>query len=126
MLKRASSLALGLLITGAVFAGAIRVRDDHVCTMEDMGLMSCCFEGQVQAPTLDHDDMLLCCIGIPQAPGSSGTEFKLNPPSFSVGVLHPASEQSPLTLSTGYERSSVQHFSPTLQATYLRNLSLLI
>lgn len=126
MLKRFSSLALVLLLAGSIFAGAVQVRQEHVCAMAGMETMPCCHEGQAQAPKLDHDDMLVCCIAIPPAPGSSGTTFKLSPPSFSVAILHPAVEQSPATQSTGQERPSAQFFLPNLQATYIRNLSLLI
>ena len=124
MLKRLSSLALVLLLAGSVFAGAARVREEHVCAMAGTEMMPCCYEAQ--APKLDHDDMLVCCIAIPPAPGSSGTTFKLSPSSFSVAILHPAVEPSPSTQSTGQERPSAQFFLPNLQATYIRNLSLLI
>lgn len=125
MLKRLSSLALVLLITGNVFAGAARVRDEHVCEMAGMEMMPCCHEGQAQAPKLDHDYMSVCCVAIPQAPGSSGTTFKLSPPSFSIAVLYPQLEHSPSILSRG-EHPSAQFFLPNLQTTYIRNLSLLI
>ena len=125
MLKRLSSLVLVLLLAGSVFAGAVRGRQEHVCAMTGMELMPCCHEGQAQAPKLEHDEMSDCCVAIPQAPGSSGMKFKLSHPSFSVAVLHPAIEQFPPTLSTGYERS-FQPFLPNLQATYISNLSLLI
>lgn len=124
MLKRLSSLVLVLLLAGSAFAGAVRVWEEHVCAMAGIEVMPGCKEAQ--APTLGHDEISDCCVAIPQAPGSGGMTFKLSPPSFSVAVLHPAIEQSPSTLSTGCERPSAQLFLPNLQATYIRNLSLLI
>lgn len=124
MLKRLSSLVLVLLLAGSTYASAVRVREEHVCAMAGIEMMPCCKEAQ--APKLEHDEMSNCCVTIPQAPGSSGMTFKLSPPSFSVAVLHRAIEQSPSTLSTGCERPSAQLFLPNLQATYIRNLSLLI
>lgn len=132
MHKRLSSLALIFLLAGSVFAGAARVRDEHVCAMAGMEMMPgmetmpCCKEEQVNAPNLGRDAMGGCCIAIPQAPGSSGTTFRLSLPSFSVAVVHPAVVQSPSILSKNYERLSTQVFLPNLQATYIRNLSILI
>ena len=131
MLKRLSSLVLVILLVGSVFAGAARVRDEHVCAMAGMEMMPgmetmpCCKEEQVNAPEFMRDEMR-CCIAIPQAPGSSGTTFRLTPPSFNIAVVHPAMVQSPSILSKTYERSSTKFFLPNLQATYIRNLSILI
>lgn len=131
MLKRLSSLVLVILLVGSVFAGAAPVRDEHVCAMAGMEMMPgmetmpCCKEEQVNTPELVRDEMR-CCIAIPQAPGSSGTTFRLTLPSFSIAVAHPAIVQSPSILSKNYERCSTQVFLPNLQATYIRNLSILI
>lgn len=131
MLKRLSSLVLVILLVGSVFAGAARVRDEHVCAMAGMEMMPGmetmpgCKEEQVNAPEFVRDEMG-CCIAIPQAPGSSGTTFRLTPPSFNIALVHPAMVQSPSILSKTYERSSTKFFLPNLQTTYIRNLSILI
>ena len=129
MLKRLSSLALVLLLGGSVLAGAAQVKSEQVCAMSgmempDMDVMPCCGEEQAKA-TFEQDDMLNCCIAIPPSPGSSGTTFKLRPPSFSFAVIHPAIAQAPI-LSRRHEHLSTQVFLPNLQASYIRNLSLLI
>ena len=130
MLKRLSSLALVLLLGGSVLAGAAQVKSEQVCAMSgmemlDMDMMPCCEEEQATAPIFEHDDMLNCCIAIPPSPGSSGTTFKLRPPSFSFVVVHPAIAQAPI-LFRRHEHPSTQVFLPNLQASYIRNLSLLI
>jgi hypothetical protein len=57
MVKRLSSLALVFLVAGSVFAGAARVRDEHVCAlagtemMPGMETMPCC-EEEVSAPNV--------------------------------------------------------------------------
>ena len=133
MLKRFSSLVLVLVVGGSVMAGMARVSSEHVCKMAGMEMMDCmetmpdCEEEQAKDPNLEREDMVDCCIAVPQAPGSSGTTFKLSPPSFSVAVVHPAIAQSPLMLPKRFECPySNEVFLPNLQATYIRNLSLLI
>ena len=132
MLKRISSLVVILLLGGSVLAGTVRVRSEHVCKMAGMEMMPgmeiipCCEEEQAKAATAESNTMGLCCVTIPRAPGSSGTTFKLRPPSFSIAVLHPAIVQSPMILPKPYERTSTEVFLPNLQASYIRNLSLLI
>ena len=133
MLKRLSSLVMVLVVGGSVMAGVARVRSEHVCKMagmemmEGMETMPCCEEAQSKAPNLGRDDMVDCCIAVPRAPGSSGTTFKVSPPTFSVAVAHPAIAQSPVMLPKRFECPySNEVFLPNLQATYIRNLSLLI
>ena len=145
MLKRYSSLILLLVVGGSVLAGTARLRSEHVCKMAGMQTMPgmeimpgmemmpgietmpCCKKEQTQAATDESNTMGLCCVMIPQEPGSSGTTVNLRPPSFSIAVIHPAIEQSPMTAPEPYECSySTQVFLPNLQASYIRNLSLLI
>lgn len=135
MLKRISSLVVILVLGGSVLAGTVRVRSEHVCKMAGMEMMPgmpgmetmpCCEEEQAKTATAESDTMGLCCVTIPRAPGSSGTTFKLRPPSFSIAVIHPAIVQSPMILPKPYERTSTEVFLPNLQASYIRNLSLLI
>ena len=130
MLKRLSSLALVLLLGGSVLAGAAQVKNEQVCAMSgmempDMDVMPCCGAEQRKAPNVENDGMVNCCIAIPPSPGSSGTTFKLRPPSFSFAVLHPAIAQAPIQFRH-HEHPSTQVFLPNLQASYIRNLSLLI
>ena len=123
MLKRLSSLVLVLVVGGSVMAGTARVRSEHVCKMAGMEMMPCCEE----AAAAESDAMRVCCVTIPKAPGSSGTTFKLRPPSFNVAVIHPTTAQSPVMLPKRFECSySKEVFLPNLQASYIRNLSLLI
>lgn len=131
MLKRLSSLVLVLVVGGSLLAGTARVRSEHVCKMADMenmpsmDTMPCCKE-QAGVATAESD-MGMCCVTIPKAPGSSGTTFKLQPPSFSVAVVHPAIAPRPVMLPKRFECSnSNEVFLPNLQPSYIRNLSLLI
>ena len=133
MLKRFSSLILALLIGSSVLAGTARLKDEHVCqmagveAMPGMETMSCCKKSETQSVVSESGSPGQCCVTIPQEPGSSGTTFNLRSPSFSIAVIHPAIVQSPLTLPKPYERPySTQVFLPNLQASYIRNLSLLI
>jgi len=146
MLKRFSSLILALMLGGSVLAGTARLHDEHVCKMAGvemipvgmemmpgmemtpgMETMSCCKKSETQSVVSESGLAGDCCITIPQEPGSSGTTFNLRSPSFSIAVIHPAIVQSPLTLPKPYERPySTQVFLPNLQASYIRNLSLLI
>jgi len=131
MLKRFPCLALVLLLGGSVFVAGAQVKTEHICAMAAMEMMpgmdgmSCCGTEQAEAPNVGHDDMLNCCIAIPPSPGSSGTTFKLRTPSFSFAVAHPAIALAPIQ-SRRHEHLSTQVFLPTLQASYIRNLSLLI
>ena len=133
MLKRISSLILALLIGGSVLAGTARLHDEHFCkmagveTMPGMETMPCCQKNESPSVESDSGPGEECCISIPQETGSRGTTFNFRPPSFSVAVLHPAIVQSPLMLPKPYQSSySAQVFLPNLQASYIRNLSLLI
>ncbi len=133
MLKRFSSLILALVIVGSVMAGTARLQDEHVCKMAEMksmpGMekMPCCKHDKVQSVLSESGSRAECCVTIPQGPGSSGRTFNLRTPSFSVAVIHPAAAQSPPAAPEPYECSfSTQVFLPNLQASYIRNLSLLI
>jgi len=130
MLKRFSSLILALLIVGSVMAATSRPQDEHVCRMEGMpGMetMPCCKKNQSASVDSESGSTEQCCISIPQETGSSGTTFNLRPPSFSAAVIHPAVVQSLTIPHNPYECSySPQVFLPNLQASYIRNLSLLI
>jgi len=133
MLKRFSSLILALVLGSSVLAAAARPQDEHVCQMAGVeatagaGAMSCCKKNQSESVDIKSDSSERCCVSIPQAPGSSGTTFNLRPPSFSVAVIHPAVVHSPAIRPNPYECSySPQVFLPNLQASYIRNLSLLI
>jgi len=133
MLKRFSSLILALVIGGSVFAGTARLKDEHVCPMAGMeataGMetMPCCLKNQSASVDSESGTQGECCINIPQETGSRGATFNLRPPSFSLAIIHPAVVQSPLAVPKPYECSySPQVFLPNLQASYIRNLSILI
>ena len=130
MLKRFSSLILALMIGGSVLAGTARLHDEHVCQMagmEAMPGMECCKTDETRSVVSEPDSSEQCCVTIPQETGSSGTTFNLRAPSFSIAVIHPAVVQSPLAAPKPTECSySPQVFLPNLQASYIRNLSLLI
>ena len=133
MLKRFSSLILALVIGGSVMAGTTRLRDEHVCQMAGMEAMAgmetmpCCKKNQSAAVDSEPDSREQCCASTPQETGSSGKTFNLRPPSFSVAVIHPAVVQSPMTAPKPYEcLLSNAVFLPNLQASYIRNLSLLL
>jgi hypothetical protein len=133
MLKRLSSLILALVIGSSVLAGTARLHDEHVCRMAGMEMMTgmetmpCCKKHKAQSVSSGSDSPGQCCVVIPQETGSSGTTFNPRPPSFSIVVVHPAIAQSPLTAPGPYECShSTEVFLPNLQASYIRNLALLI
>jgi hypothetical protein len=133
MLKRFSSLILALVIGSSVLAGTARLQDEHVCqmagveAMPGMETMPCCKKDETPSVVSEPDSSGRCCVTIPRETGSRGTTFNLRPPSFSIAVIHPAIAQSPLAAPKPYECSfSTQVFLPNLQATYIRNLSLLI
>ncbi len=133
MLKRFSSLILALLIGSSVLAGTARLQDEHVCQMEGMEAMPgmetmpCCKKNQSAAVDSDSRSPGECCISIPPETGSSGTTFNLRSPSFSIAVIHPAVGQSPQAPPKPYECShSTEVFLPNLQASYIRNLAILI
>ena len=133
MLKRFSSLILALVIGGSVLAGTARLHDQHVCQMAGMEMMPgmetmpCCKKNESAAVVSESGSSEQCCVTIPQETGSSGTTFNLRPPSFSLAVIHPAVAQSPLAAPKPTECShSTEVFLPNLQASYIRNLSLLI
>jgi hypothetical protein len=96
-------------------------------TMPGMETMPCCKKHAGQSVPGESGASGQCCVTIPQENGSSGTTFNLRRPSFSVAVIHPAVVQSPLAAPKPYECSySVEVFLPNLQASYIRNLSILI
>jgi len=133
MLKRFSSLILALVIGSSVLAGTARVHDEHVCqmagmeAMQGMATMPCCKRDETHSVSSESGPAGECCINIPPETGSSGTTFNLRPPSFGIAVIHPAVAQSPLVAPKPYECSyAPQVFLPNLQASYIRNLSILI
>ncbi|SRR6266545_4107217 len=133
MLKRFSSLILALMLGGSVFAGTAQLHKERVCEMAGMGMMPgmetmpCCNKNQTSSVGSETGSSEQCCVTLPQETGSRGTTFNLRPPSFSIAVIHPAVVQSPLAAPKPYERSySTAVFLPNLQASYIRNLSLLI
>ena len=156
MLKRFSSLILALVIGSSVLAGTARPSNEHVCKMAGMGMipaiermdhgtmdhgtmdhdmetmpgmetMPCCKKHATQSVSSESGSSGQCCVNIPQENGSSRTTFNLRPPSFSVAIIHPAILQSPLAAPKPYECSySTEVFLPNLQASYIRNLSILI
>jgi hypothetical protein len=130
MLKRFSSLILALMIGGSVLAGTARLHDEHVCQMagmEAMPGMECCKTDETRSVVSEPVSSEQCCVTIPQETGSNGRTFNLRAPSFGIAVIHPAVVQSPLAAPKPTECSfSPQVFLPNLQASYIRNLSLLI
>jgi len=133
MLKRFSSLILALVIGGSVFAGTARLEDEHVCEMAGMAAMPgmetmpCCKKNQSASVDSRSGSPEQCCINIPPETGSRGTTFNFRAPSFSIAVIHPAAVQSALAVPKPYEVSySPRVFLPNLQASYIRNLSILI
>ena len=133
MLKRFSSLILALVIGSSVLAGTARLHDEHVCQMADMGAtpamesMSCCQKRETRSVVNESGSSEKCCVTIPQETGSSGTTFNVRPPAFSIAVIHPAVLLSPLAALTSPERlPAPKVFLPNLQASYIRNLALLI
>ena len=132
MLKRLSSLVLMFVVGGSVLAGTARLHDEHVCKMAGMEMMPgmetmpCCKAERTQGDQSEVNTPE-CCVTETQESGPAGATFSPRPPSFSIAVIHPAIVQSPLTLPKPYECSySTQVFLPNLQASYIRNLSLLI
>lgn len=125
MLRRVSSLILVLVIGGSIIAGTARVHSEHVCKMAGMENMPCCQEGQVRSVGIESRSPKECCVAVPREPGSKGTTFNLRPPTFGFAASHPAAAQAPVTELKTYE-SSPSVFIPDLQASYIRNLSLLI
>ena len=133
MLKRFSSLILALLIGSSVLAGTARLQDEHVCQMEgmeamlDVEAMPCCKRNQSASVDSESGSQEQCCVNIPPETSSRGTAFNLRAPTFSITVIHPAIVQSPLAATKRTECScSPQVFLPNLQASYIRNLSILI
>jgi hypothetical protein len=133
MLKRFSSLILALMLGSSVMAATARLQDEHVCQMAGMEAMAgmetmpCCKKNQSASVDSESGSTEQCCVSIPQETGRNGTTFNLRAPSFSVAVIHPAIAQSPPKPPNPYECSySPQVFLPNLQASYIRNLALLI
>lgn len=95
--------------------------------MSGMLTMPCCKKDQIGAATEESSGMGVCCVTVPQEPGSTGTTFNLRSPSFNISISHPAIMQTPVTLLQPDPRPHVtQIFLPNLQASYVRNLSFLI
>jgi hypothetical protein len=114
-------------------AGTACLRNKQVCQMAEMDAMPgmetmpCCNENQTASIASESDSPEQCCVNIPQETGSRGATFNLSPPSFGIAVVHPAVVQSPLAAPKPYECSyAAQVFLPNLQASYIRNLSILI
>lgn len=133
MLKRFSSLILGLMLGGSVLAGTARLYKEHVCEMSGMEMMSgmeikpCCKEHENLFVLNEASSSEQCCVTIPPEPGSGGTSFNLRAPSFSIAVIYPGVVQSPLAAPRPYQSPySDEVFLPDLQSSYIRNLSLLI
>jgi hypothetical protein len=133
MLNRFSSLILALVISGSMMAGTRGVQRGHVCEMAgmegivDMEAMPCCEQHQSASMESLYGSPEPCCVNVPPAPGSSGSTYNLRAPSFSVTVIHPAVAHSPLVLPQRRECPySPRVFLPNLQASYIRNLALLI
>lgn len=133
MLKRFSFLILTLVIGGSVLAGTTSPRNEYLCQMGAMELMPgmesmpCCKKPETPSVKGESGPQEQCCVTIPQETGSSGTTFNVRPPSFSIAVIHPAAVQSPPAVLKAYECSySTAVFLPDLQASYIRNLALLI
>jgi len=133
MLKRFSSLILALLIGTSVLAGTARLHDEHVCQMADlaampgMETMSCCKKNQSASVDSESGPAEQCCVSIPPETSSRGATFNLRAPYFSIAVIHPAVVRSPLAAPKRTECSySPLVFLPNLQASYIRNLVILI
>lgn len=95
--------------------------------MPGMDGMACCDKEQIQSAASLDGSTPQCCIAIPQQPGSSGTSFHLRPSSFISAAIHPALAQFYLHPGNHYQSSPPhESFLPNLQASYIRNLSLLI
>ena len=95
--------------------------------MPGMETMPCCLKHGAESVSSQSGSQGPCCVNIPQETGSSGTTFNLRLPSFNVAVIHPAIVQPPKTAPKPYECSySTEVFLPNLQASYIRNLALLI
>jgi hypothetical protein len=133
MLKRFSSLILALVIGGGVLAGAVRPGAEHVCkmagmeAMPGMETMPCSEKHKTQSVSNESGSPKVCCVNIPPEPGTSGTTVNLGPPSFSIANIQLAFVQFPLAAPKPYEFPyATEVFLPNLQASYIRNLSLLI
>ncbi|HEY5884966.1 MAG TPA: hypothetical protein VIT88_09790 [Pyrinomonadaceae bacterium] len=125
----------GMKMSGMEHMSGMEMPDSEACHMQMFGVenmagmetMPCCKKDHASAATEERSTMGACCVTIPQEPGSTGTTFKLSPPSFSVAAIHPAIAQSPVILPKRFECPySDEFFLPNLQASYIRNLSLLI
>ena len=135
MLKRFSSLVLVLVVGSSVFAGAARLRSEHVCKMSGMEMMPGMETTQERMPYCKAEQMQAdqqvstpaCCVTETQESGPVGSTFSPRPPSFSIAITHPAVMQPPVSLPKQGARPHVtQFFLPNHQASYIRNLSFLI
>jgi hypothetical protein len=127
MLKQLSSLVLVLVIGGSVMAVTARVRSQHLCKLAGTEIiagtetMPCCHEEL----SIESRSPKECCVAVPRERGSKGTTFNPRPPTLGFAASHPSAAQAPLPeLKTCESWSSV--FIPNFQASYIRNLSLLI
>ena len=126
MLKRIKSLVLVLVVAGGA-SGVTSLQGKHVCEMEGMDMMSCCESAQTHYDAPKILEPQLCCAASPQQPLPVGATYTLRVPSFSVALPHPALEHCSLTQLTPLKCPySKQTYSQNLQASYIRNLSLLI
>ena len=128
MLKRLSSLVLILVLGGSALAGVPMHQNEPGCNgMAGMEMMDCCKMAQMQGNAPATIAARLCCMIDCQEPGPTGAQFNLRAPDFSVSPLPPAVMQSPGVLPIPLERPfSTPIYLPNLQASYIRNLSLLI
>ncbi len=114
----------GMMDHGAV---AHATMDHGMETMSGMETMPCCKKHAIQSVSSESGSSEQCCVNIPHETGPTGTTLDLRRPSFSVAVIHPAVVQSALAAPKPYECSySTKVFLPNLQASYIRNLSILI
>lgn len=127
---------MGTMDHGSMDHGSMDLSMDHGMEMADhdgtemmpgMETMPCCKKHAIQSVSSESGLSEQCCFNIPQETGPSGTTFNLRRASVGVVVNHPAVVQSPLAAPKPYECShSVEVFLPNLQASYIRNLSILI
>ena len=125
MVKRFSTLILALLLGGSALARTATRNGEHVCEKAAMEAMPGCEAHQSLYVLSESSSSEECCFITPQETGSRGTTFNLRAPSFSIAVVHPAVVQSPPPVLKAHQ-SSYSAVLHDLQASYIRNLSLLI
>jgi len=107
-------------------AHGIAAAGDHSPAMPSMEMMPCCEKHDARSVSSESGDTVLCCVAVPREAGVSGRSFQLRLPPFSPAIL-PLNWRSPLPgRSTSDCSLSIQVFLPNLQATYVRNLALLL